>query len=647
MAAKLRPAFVLACLTCCGSAFAQILTYTENTNSDTELAVGYPIPIPVDSLTSVSGFRLYTSLHAQHQDLMFNNAEVTGQVVGTTRIGRDIWAYVVGDADNTNVNGTTEAAMVINGGIHAREWASPEVVTELLEQLVEMKADNHIGQYIIENMNTVILPVNNVDGFLQTQAFPAQVTPTPAGEPTTTEPPQFESPRDGRMRRKNMLNVDEDLSTAADRLFGVDLNRNNEQFFENGRNSPDPASIVYRGTAPASEPEILALRQAVALAPLDRMRLYIDSHSFSRVFFVPSPPNPRQNANTAILANKLAASTGTDPNHPAYFPVIGQTGSGISGTAEFYAYVHNVPAWTLEIEPPRGFPGVPDAGAYYGGFGVSHDGFILPDSEIARARDELTVAHILALYHQAGPPSAQSVRIADSSDSVFYEAEWQNNGDGTRTMSVITDRPLIADGTQYQLWLAFDKPMRFTAAGNSVIDYPGQTAIGAQPVATITGTDNQSQQFQLTATFASTAWPQGPGGPPFGYRRYRTDAITGTFTIPNTLQVNSGTSATLDVIITDMAGLLNDADPSTVVDFENGGWTGYEDGNGIAGDTGGVDRSFRLTINPMPSAAPPPPSGGGGGGGGSVSLLIVIALSGLVLLRRHRVPSRRCPGRRV
>ena len=633
MAAKLKLTLVLGGLALSCASTAQILTYTENVNSPTELAVGYPIPVPVDSLSGVAGFRLYFSLHAQHQDLMLNNAEVSGQVVGTTRDGRDIWAYQVGDADNTNINGTTEAAAVINGGIHAREWASPEVVTELFEQLVERKADASIVQYIIENMNTVILPVNNIDGFLQTQRFPTQVTPTPPGTEITFDPPEFDSPRDGRMRRKNMLDTDEDLATDADRLLGVDLNRNNAQFFDNNpRNSPDPESIVYRGTAPASEPEIQALQQAVALAPLDRMRMFVDTHSFSRVIFVPMPPNPRHNSNMITLANKLSASTGTDPNHPAYFPAFGQTGSGISGTAEFYSYMHNIPAWTLEIEPPLGFPGIPDAGAYYGGFGVSHDGFILPDSEVTRVRDELTLLNILALYHQAGPPAAQAVQITDAAGTVFYDAEWQNNGDGTRTLVVNTNTPLEANGSQYSMWLAFDKPMRFVDSFNAIVNYPGQSAIGAQPVATVTG-----NSIQVPVTFTGTVWPLVAGGAPSGYVRYRADTIIGNFTMPSNLPITSPTNISLDVLISDMGGLLNDGDPSTVVDFENGGWTGYEDASGVEGDSGGTDNSFRLTVNPPPAPPPPPPSGGGGGGAVTAPGLGI--LFGLLLLLR--LPRRR------
>ncbi|MEO1245239.1 MAG: M14 family zinc carboxypeptidase [Pseudomonadota bacterium] len=638
MAARLKLSLACAGLALSCTSGAQILTYTEATNSATEIALGYPVPTPVDSVTAVAGFRLYEGLHAQHQDLALGNAEVSGHIVGTTRLNRDIWAYRIGDADTVNTGGITEPAVLINGGIHAREWASPEVVTELFEQLVERKVDGGVVQYIVENVNTVLLPVNNVDGFIQTQRYPTQVTPTPPGPPVVPESELFDSPRDGRMRRKNMLDVDEDLATDADRLLGVDLNRNNAQFFDNGGNSPDPASIVYRGSAPASEPEILALQAAAGLAPVDRLRLFVDTHSFGRVMFVPTPPNPRQNANTRSLVNKVAAATGTDPRHPAYVPVFNQPNTGISGTASFFSYTYDIPAWTLEIEPPQGFPGIPNAGAYYGGFGVSHDGFILPASEIERVRDELTVASILALYNQAGPPAVQAVQVADATGNVVYAAEWQNNGDGTRSLLVGTNTALVADGSQYSIWLAFDKPMRFLDPATGTIGvYPGQSAVNTQPVATLVSSGNQ-----LTANFAFTDWPLTPGGAPSGYIRYQADAVTGTFSIAPNSQIASATPASLAVLVADMGGQLNDGDPSTVVDFANGGWTGYENASGLQGDTGGRDESFGITVNPGPASpgAPPPAQSGGGGGAGSLpGLLILALLLSLIHPRRRRTVS--------
>ncbi|MCH8221730.1 MAG: hypothetical protein IIA76_10425 [Proteobacteria bacterium] len=73
-------------------------TYTENDSSGLNIALGFPPPLPVASLTAVDGFREYASLHAQHQALMIANPdEVAGTIVGQTLSGRDIWAYQLGD----------------------------------------------------------------------------------------------------------------------------------------------------------------------------------------------------------------------------------------------------------------------------------------------------------------------------------------------------------------------------------------------------------------------------------------------------------------------------------------------------------------------------------------------------------------------
>jgi hypothetical protein len=138
-------------------------------------------------------------------------------------------------------------------------------------------------------------------------------------------------------------------------------------------------------------------------------------------------------------------------------------------------------------------------------------------------------------------------------------------------------------------------------------------------------------------TFTGTVWPLVAGGAPSGYVRYRADTIIGNFTMPSNLPITSPTNISLDVLISDMGGLLNDGDPSTVVDFENGGWTGYEDASGVEGDSGGTDNSFRLTVNPPPAPPPPPPSGGGGGGAVTAPGLGI--LFGLLLLLR--LPRRR------
>ena len=103
--------------------------------------------------------------------------------------------------------------------------------------------------------------------------------------------------------------------------------------------------------------------------------------------------------------------------------------------------------------------------------------------------------------------------------------------------------------------------------------------------------------------------------------------------MPASLQIDNGTELTFEVLVTDMGGLLNDGDPSTVVDFADGGWTAYEDGNGVAGQIGGTDRSFVLTADPGAQAPPPPPSSGGGGGAVATAFLLILGFFALHVAR--------------
>lgn len=49
----------------------------------------------------------------------------------------------------------------IDGGIHAREWIAPAVVTYIIQELVE----NENNRYMIENVDWVFIPVVNPDGY--------------------------------------------------------------------------------------------------------------------------------------------------------------------------------------------------------------------------------------------------------------------------------------------------------------------------------------------------------------------------------------------------------------------------------------------------------------------------------------------------
>lgn len=617
-----------------------LFAYTENDNIGASIALGFPPPVPVASMTPVAGFRTYASLFAQHQSLLTLHDEVAGQVVGQTLAARDIWAYVVGDTDSATAEGFAEAAVLVNGGIHAREWQTPEAVTGLFETLVAGKADSGFGQYLVENLNTIVVPVNNVDGFIQTQLYPDQTTA------------DRQQPREGRMRRKNLRNpvtqgaIDSDIGTVADNFWGVDLNRNSAQGFgQLGRSTTLVTSLVHRSSAPNTEPELLALQQAATLGPVSRLRFYSDTHSFGQVYFAPTPANARLNAITQTLANRMIAASGRNYG----FGPDPQGSPGIGTTADHFIFGLEIPGWTMEVEPANG-------GQDYGGLAShGHSGFILPAAEAARMRADVTRQYLLGFYRQSGPPAAIAAEIRETTgNSVVYRAHWNMNSATTRALVVDTNEALVPGGS-YRLWVAFNKPMRIRDAGGSVVPYAGQSPGAAVGTVTLEIPALTGQDLALGGT---GAWLDSPGAAPNGYLRYEDDAFAVDFTLPNAVNVTAATAAVLTLDLTDLAQMALDADPASAVDWGGGAWLRYENTTGVQGDSGGADCSFKPFIAPQAGAAPPAtdaacraatpppppppplPQGGGGGGGNGLGLLLLLlgllALKGSVPFKGER-----------
>lgn len=595
--------------------------YTRSDNTGNNVALGYDVPFPVDSLSPVDGFRSYQSLFERHQSLDADNATVASQIVGQTPAGRDVWVYVIGDADRITDDGGSESAALINGTIHAREWQSPEAVTEIYEQLIEIQADGGFGQYLSDNLSVLIVPVLNIDGFTQTQRFPDRFTAAEV------------QPRDGRMRRKNMTSpggtpIDEDIDATSDNFYGVDLNRNSSRGWGlNGGSSNDPVSLVYRGPTAQSEPEIQALAAASELAPITRLRFYSDVHSFSQIFFTPLTGNGRRDLITANLVGRMRAVLG---NKYRYGP---NSSTGIGLTSDYFARTFQIPAWTLEIEPLSG-------GVDYGGTNHGHSGFVMPDDQVARMRDEVASMMLAGLYRQTDAPRLQAVEIRDqASGELRYSASWVAEGDGRR-LDVSTDRALVT-GQTYQLWLAFNRPMRWRNQAGEVSNYPGQST-AAFPNLTLQFPTLGGSGADIPISGSGTDWLDTPGGGGSGFLRYRDDALSVTFTVPQDLPAGSAVPAVLAVEAMDIMMAALDGDPATRVDWAGGHWIGYEDEDGNTNDVGGRDCKIVVYVASDENATPPasgdvdcsaaqspapPPSNGGGGGGGGLVLWLLPALA--------------------
>ena len=571
------------------SASALEKRYTELPEGGNTVALGYPVPLPVDSLTPVAGFRSYNSLHARHQQLASNSLNVHAATIGNTYHGRPIWAYRLSDVDQHAAEGfVAEGGMLQNGGIHAREWQSPEVVTSIFETLIGNETDQGLHQYLLENAEIVLIPVFNIDGFLQTQRFPDRFMAT-----TFSEDPG-DWPRDGRMRRKNMRDVDEQLATESDNLFGVDLNRNNNPWWaSSNRSSGNVRSLVYHGAGPASEPETQALQNAVNLfaetTPAgNQLRFYIDTHSFSKLYYLARNGNSRRDDIAVTLGQQMAAATGNN-----YIVSPDPVNSGIGTTDEYFAYTHNVPAYTLEIEPAN-------SSMEYGGLGVSHDGFILPASQIARVRTELTRASLLGYYKQSGAPVLLAAEVREVlTDSLLADLQWTATSSSERRKTR-TDSTAWQPGQRYQLTLDFNKPMRVRNNLDAIVNYQGQN-VALAPSLQLVAQHRDGSTLSTTLSADNSGWCQVPA-----CRRYDSDRYQIEFDWPSNWIPNDLVNVRLGVTVTDFAGNGLDSDPATVVFWQQGSWQGYESSASVTGDVGGSDNNFYL----LRTGEPPVYNGG-------------------------------------
>ncbi len=219
--------------------------------------------------------------------------------------------------------------LMLVGALHAREYATAELVTRFAEALV--------AGYGVDPDLTWILDHHEIH--LVLQANP-----------------------DGRKRAESGLswrkNANDDFCSGTNDR-GIDLNRNFDfQWGCCGGSSGDPCQITFRGPSARSEPEAIVLMDYMdsifadqrpddltTPAPPDAEGIYIDVHSFGEVFLsswgftTADPPNA---AALLTLGRKYSF-------FPAYTAVLGSLGT-VDGATKDYAYGRlGVPGYTAEL----------------------------------------------------------------------------------------------------------------------------------------------------------------------------------------------------------------------------------------------------------------------------------------------------------
>jgi zinc carboxypeptidase len=306
--------------------------------------------------------------------------------VGASLEGRPILAVKIGEG----ADAPSRPNVLFLGTHHAREWVSTEVAMRLIRWLADS-----LPRPLLASRDLWVIPVENPDGY--------QYTFTGA-----------------RLWRKNRR-------PNGDGTYGVDLNRNYPAFWgvDNVGSSPVPGTEVYRGSAPASEPETQAIMAFHAAHP---PVLSVSYHTYTDLVLYPygfrdgelSPDAPVYQALAGTDLAPAVRDGVAGSVLPAYHPGPGWSLYTTNGEYTDWAYrAYGTLAFTTELTSGCC---TPDSGFYYG--------FTFPDDsamveQVFRDNLPFALALIAAAADPAGavgPPPAGAPPTPPRVESVWPEA---------------------------------------------------------------------------------------------------------------------------------------------------------------------------------------------------------------------------------
>lgn len=194
---------------------------------------------------------------------------------GTSLEGRPFEGVEI--ADGVGAEGDGRPILLISGLTHAREWPGGELAIEFATDLAASTDPRMVA--LREKVRVFVFPLANPDGFAVSRAGgPAGGDDTPQA---TTLPQALND--QGAYKRKNCRALTPELQAlpCATRFpFGVDLNRAYSAYWGGEGSDDNPQSQGYRGPAPFTEPEALAVR---GFGQANQVQVYITNHTFTDV----------------------------------------------------------------------------------------------------------------------------------------------------------------------------------------------------------------------------------------------------------------------------------------------------------------------------------------------------------------------------
>ncbi|XP_059141012.1 carboxypeptidase B-like [Physella acuta] len=248
----------------------------------------------------------------------------------------------------TGSAGANKQAIIVETGIHAREWVTIATGLWVIEKLaMDYTANDATARLMLDKYDWYFIPVANPDGYEHT----------------------FNS---NRMWRKNKRYI-------SSRCTGVDLNRNFDAMWGTTGISTNCASDIYPGTGPFSEPETANIRDLFdSLYP--NIVAYLGVHAYSQFLLVPwgyteyvsRPANAAElDRVTLKMLQALIARHGTQYLHGTAWQLLNYAASGSSKDWALRRRT-NLYAMAFELRPAAN----------------SATGFLLPASQIVPTSEE-------------------------------------------------------------------------------------------------------------------------------------------------------------------------------------------------------------------------------------------------------------------
>lgn len=359
-----------------------------------ELDAAYAASTDVSPLPSGrTGYRVLEDFGNEIDGLVTRFPDLAKRIsIGESVEGRDLTGIEIGRDVNAPEDG--RPVFLMFGAHHAREWPSAELPMEFAIDLLESYGTDERITNLLDRGRAIIVPVSNPDGYDASRTSGDIVDLR--GTPLPYNPAVILGTPGNAYKRKNCRYIDGQTQPAGTCVAiaspggygpGIDLNRNYGALWGGPGTDTNPASPIYRGPAPFSEPETQAIRELISTRQVTTL---ITNHTFSNLILRPvgvkpstiapdgdpvgfapdecfTAPDGRDRGMQA-LGEQMAAQTG-------YSNQFGWELYDTTGTTEDYSYnATGGYGYTFEIGPDEFHPPFEEVVAEYTGENAAAQG---------------------------------------------------------------------------------------------------------------------------------------------------------------------------------------------------------------------------------------------------------------------------------